>query len=176
MTWTGSALCWLLAALLAAVYFGTAAAPPPANDLPGVMAVATPLPSDRGYEIDAAALRSVEVRRGERAVMLERGDQAWKVVQPVDRTIPGGLVQAFVDQLVDSGESERVANDAANPDYGFDSPQLRVVATDSNGKRLTLVVGTRTPTGTAAYGRVEEDGVVVLVGLNLLYYADLLLG
>ncbi|MEW6268973.1 MAG: DUF4340 domain-containing protein [Thermodesulfobacteriota bacterium] len=175
MTWKGSFVCWLVAALLAAVYVGTADEPPAARDLPGV-APRTPVPRERGYEIDPAALRSVEVRRGERAVLLERGDRAWKVVEPADRTIPGGLVQAFVDQLVDGGESERVADDAANPAYGFESPQLQVTATDSRGKRLTLVVGTRTPTGTAAYGRIEEDGIVVLVGLNLLYYADLLLG
>lgn len=175
MTWKGSALCWLVAALLAAFYYATAEGPPPSRELPGVTPIAAP-PRERGYEIDAAALRSVEVRRGERAVVLERADRAWKVVEPADRAIPGGLVQAFVDQLVDGGASERVADDAGNPDYGFDSPQLLVMATDVSGKSLTLVVGSRTPTGTAAYGRVDEQGVVVLVGLNLLYYADLLLG
>ncbi|HEY8515048.1 MAG TPA: DUF4340 domain-containing protein [Candidatus Binatia bacterium] len=175
MTWKGSFYCWLVAALLAVLYVGTAHEPPAQHELPGV-APHTPEPSERGYEIDPASLRSVELRRGERTVVLERGERSWKVIEPADRTIPGGLVQAFVDQLVDSGDGERVAEDAANPAFGFDNPQLQVTATTSDGERLTLVVGARTPTGTAAYARIEEDGGVVLVGLNLLYYADLLLG
>ena len=39
---------------------------------------------------------------------------------------------------------------------------------------MPITVGEQTPTGTAAYARREGGGPVLLVGLNLLYYADLL--
>jgi hypothetical protein len=176
VTWTRAAACWLVAVVLAVAYL--AGEPSRAPEVGPAQAVApTPVPAaERAYTLDATALRTVELRRGDESVLLERHDGGWAVKHPTDRTIPGGLVQAFVDQLVDGGEGERVAEESRNPAFGFAAPQLRVIATDAAGKPFTLVVGAATPTGTAAYGRIEEEGAVVLVGRNLLYYADLLLG
>ncbi len=175
MTWRRAAACWLLAALLAIAYVvDERRAPSGEERLP---AAAPPAPAaERAYTIDASALSTVELQRGDASVVLERRDSGWAVKHPTSRSIPSGLVQAFVDQLVDGGEAERVADSADNPAFGFATPQLRVIATDAAGKPFTLVIGAPTPTGTAAYGRIEEEGSVVLVGRNLLYYADLLLG
>ena len=174
MTWPRALLCWLVAALCAALYLVAAQRPTPVA-APGMLP--TPAPAaERGYELDAARLDRVELRRGDATVVLARDGDRWKVVAPTDRTIPGGLVQAFVDQLVDSGHGERIAEDAHNAAFGFASPELRIDASEAGGKRLSLVVGARTPAGTAAYALIEQQGLVVLVGLNLLYYGNLLLG
>ena len=174
MTWPRALLCWLAAALCAALYFAAGPRPAPTPDR---MALPTPAPAaERGYELDAAKLSRVEVRRGDARVVLERDGDRWRVAAPTDRSIPAGLVQAFVDQLVDSGHGERIADDGHNAAFGFATPELRIDAGDAGGKRLSLVVGARTPAGTAAYALVEQQGIVVLVGLNLLYYANLLFG
>jgi len=181
VTWARALLCWLAAGLLALVYLGSAPAPAPAP-MPKQVAAAAPAPAASpaeslpGYVLDPATLARVEVRRGETAVVLARAGDRWQVQVPTDRVIPGGLVQAFVDQLVDSGHGERIAEDPQDPAFGFTTPQVVIETTDQGGARLRLVVGAPTPTGAAAYALLEPDGRVVLLGRNLLYYADLLLG
>lgn len=195
MTWTRAALCWLAALLLGIVVLASRPAEESGQpDLPAGQDVGAPAPvaggvagapapaaapaPEPGYVIDSATLARVEVRRGDATVVLERGESGWKVAVPTDRVIPSGLVQAFVEQLVDSGRGERIGEigdgggDAA---FGLAKPALTIDAS-GGGQQLRLAIGVRTPAGTAAYALVEEHGRVVLVGLNLLYYADLLLG
>lgn len=190
MTWSRALLCWLVAGVLLVVLRATEPVPPAplitaasgepaAADAPGSGATAAPAPEatpQRAYELDAAKLVRVEVRRGDRTVILEQADGRWKVVQPTDRVIPYGLVQAFVEQLVDSGHGERISDDAKDAAFGFATPNARIEAESQGGARLSLVLGTRTPAGTAVYALEEHDGRVVTVGLNLQYYVDLLLG
>lgn len=190
MTWGQALACWLVAALLLVVLRVTAPpAPPPviaqaAADAPAPADGAPSAPSEsaavsepqRGYVIDPAQLTRIEVRRGERTVILEQGEGRWKVVQPTDRVIPYGLVSAFVEQLVDSGHGERISDDASDPAFGFAAPTTTIDAQSADGARLTLALGGRTPAGTAVYALEEHDGRVVSVGLNLLYYVDLLMG
>jgi len=185
VTWARAALCWAVALLLGLVVLASA----PKDDVSGpssedATSVVAPAPTaaaqaapeaQPGYVLDPAKLARVEVRRGDGTVILERAGERWKVAEPTDRTIPYGLVQAFVQQLVDSGQGERIGDDARDPAFGLEAPQLTIAASGGD-EQLTLAIGARTPTGTAAYALVEQQGRVVLVGLNLLYYADLLLG
>jgi hypothetical protein len=182
VTWTRAALCWLLAILLGLAVLASGPAEETGSEaVLADRAAAAPDPAAGaaeaapGYRLDGATLDRVEVRRGDGLVVLERGEAGWKVVAPTDRVIPPGLVQAFLDQLVDSGHGERIAEDAQDAAFGLGDPVL-IIDASGGGQRLRLAVGARTPAGTAAYALVEEDGRVVLVGLSLLYYADLLLG
>lgn len=178
MSWGRALWCWIVAIALGGVYVVTQPEPAPTP-----LAMATvPAPvatagTEQAYELDAKALQRVEVRRGTAAVTLESVDGRWQVAaSPAQRTIPAGLVQAFIDQLVDSGHGERVGEDPADSAYGLEGATLRIDAIEKSGQRLSLVVGAKTPTGTAAYALLEPQGVVILVGLSLVYYADLLLG
>ena len=190
MTWSRALLCWLVAGVLLVALRATepgAPAPivtgadgePSAADAPARGPSVVPEPAatpQRAYELDPAKLARIEVRRGDRTVILEQADGRWKVAQPTDRVIPYGLVQAFVEQLVDSGHGERISDDAKDAAFGFATPNARIEAESQGGARLSLVLGTRTPAGTAVYALEEHDGRVVTVGLNLQYYVDLLLG
>jgi hypothetical protein len=182
VTWARAAACWVLAAILLLVLRATA--PSPEADPATAPDVATAEPAaspdddaaQKAYDVDLARLDRVEVRRDDRVVVLERTGEAWKVVTPTDRVIPPGLVQAFVQQLADSGHGERIGDDASDPAFGLAAPGTHIEAWSDDGSRLRLAVGARTPAGTSAYALVEPDHRVVLLGLNLLYYADLLLG
>jgi hypothetical protein len=186
MTWSRALLCWLVAGALLVVLRVTEPAPPPpvitvasGEAAPASAASAAPAPSatpPHAYDLDAAKLVRVEVRRGDKTVLLEQGDGRWKVVEPTDRAIPPGLVQAFVAQLADSGHGERIADAPNDPAFGFATPTAHIDAQSQGGARLSLALGARTPAGTAVYALEEHDGRVVTVGLNLLYYVDLLMG
>ncbi|HZR83283.1 MAG TPA: DUF4340 domain-containing protein [Candidatus Binatia bacterium] len=122
-----------------------------------------------------APVQLVELRRGEDVVAWERReDGGWRVTAPAGRAIPAGLLDAFNEQLLAVGIGERFEGDANDPAFGFQHPTLRITVVGEDGRRVMLVVGDRTPTGTSAYARREGGDAVVLVGLNLLYYADLL--
>lgn len=193
MTWSRALLCWLVAGVLLVVVRVTEPPPPPPvlapaagdpssappapgpDDAPSVAPEPAATPQ-RAYDLDAAKLTRIELRRGDRTVILEQSDGRWKVVVPTDRVIPPGLVQAFVEQLVDSGHGERIADAPSDPAFGFADPTARIDADSQGGGRLSLALGARTPAGTAVYALEERDGRVVSVGLNLLYYVDLLLG
>lgn len=180
MTWSRALLCWLVAGALLVVLRVTERPPPP----PVITAAAGEAASEaapaatpqHAYDLDAAKLVRVEVRRGDKTVVLEQSDGRWKVVAPTDRVIPPGLVLAFVEQLVDSGHGERIADAPNDPAFGFATPTAHIDARSQGGGSLSLALGARTPAGTAVYALEEHDGRVVTVGLNLLYYVDLLMG
>lgn len=199
MTWSRALLCWLIAAVLLVVLRVTEPPPPsPVIDDASTVATAAAGQDDaaaparaasaastpattppRAYELDASRLTRVEVRRGDRTVILTQADGRWQVVEPTDRVIPPGLVQALVEQLVDSGHGEHIADGAdkvQDAAFGFATPTARIDADTRDAPRLSLVLGARTPAGTAVYALDERNGRVVSVGLNLLYYVDLLLG
>jgi hypothetical protein len=177
LSWAKAGLCWLAAAILGAIYLAGGLAGRTAEDaqVPGLRPddvagpVETPPPSDLPEPVQA-----IEIRRGEDVVAWERDGERWRVTAPAGKSVPGGLLGAFVEQLDALRFAERFEGDAADPAFGLHEPGLRIAVVGADGERVMLVVGARTPTGTAAYGRREDGGPVVLVGLNLLYYADLL--
>jgi hypothetical protein len=169
MSWTRAAVYWLVALALAAIYVGgedavrTASAPS-----------ATPTPLADRTEVPLP-LKRIEVRRDDVVIAWERRPEgAWTVVEPAGTSIPAGLLDAFAEQVATISAGEHFDGDADDPAFGLERPGLRIALVGEDGRTLALVVGERTPTGTAAYARREGGGPVLLVGLNLLYYSDLL--
>jgi Domain of unknown function (DUF4340) len=172
MSWLRVAVYWGAALLLAAVYLLGGGRNPdagmprtaPAADRP---AASTQIPTP---------VRLVELERGGALVAWERPEAggAWRVTSPPGRAIPPGLLEAFVDQLAAVSKGEHFEAGADDPAFGLEHPGLRISVVGEDGRKVELVVGDRTPTGTAAYARSVAGGPVFLVGLNLLYYTDLL--
>jgi len=119
----------------------------------------------------------IRISRGDLAVAWRReADATWKVEAPAGKSIPPGLLAAFAEQLDAVREGERLEAPGPDADFGLDHPSLRIEWSGPGDRRGTILVGGRTPTGTAWYGRVGADGAVRIVGSNLVYYADLVLG
>ena len=170
MSWGRALAVWLVAGLLIAVCVADLqrVAPPtpaavPAVQPTGPAAVELPHPA-----------RAIEIRRGQEVVAWERAENGWHVTAPAGRAIPGGLLDAFAEQLASIGLGEHFDGAGGDQAFGLDSPKLRIAVVGEDGRRAALIVGERTPTGTSAYARREEGGAVLLVGLNLVYYSDLL--
>lgn len=171
MSWGRALGTWLVAALLIALYVVdlqrvTPPEPPavPLAQASGTAQVELPHPA-----------RAIEIRRGSEVVAWERnGEKGWRVTAPAGHAIPVGLLDAFTEQLAAIGLGEHFDGVGGEAAFGLDRPTLRIAVVGEDGRRAALLVGERTPTGTSAYARREEGGAVLLVGLNLLYYADLL--
>jgi hypothetical protein len=173
MSWRNAAACWLLALLLGAVYWLDSRGDP-ARPLAREKAAATPAP-EPAYALDVATIASVELERAGKRIRLARRGAGWEVEDPAGAAVSPGLLDALVAQLVDGAAGERVAVGPRDlGSFGLAKPSLAITATERGGRRVTLAIGDRDPTETAAYGRVAETGEVLLVGVNLLTYADLL--
>lgn len=170
MSWSRALLCWLVAAAIGALWLA---------DLrrdAGRGAVLVPHASESAAGVSLPRQpRLVELRRGDTLVAWERtGEGRWRVTAPAGRAIPAGLLDAFVEQLAALANAERLDGNASDPAFGLVGSTLLVATVGEDGRRAEIRIGDRTPTGTAAYARLEPGGPVLLVGLNLLYYADLL--
>ena len=107
------------------------------------------------YEIERKSVAAVEVRRGDRVVRWSARAGVGASTSPTGASISRGLLDAFVDQLVDGAANERLDGERI-ADTGLDRPSLHVRVDETDGGHLTLVIGARTPTATAVYGKVEE--------------------
>jgi hypothetical protein len=175
VSWRSAALCWVLAVVLGSAYFLASPSRPVEPPLPvsPAMAPQAEAPGPPAYELERKNVAAVEVRRGDRIVRWSAMDGGWRIDEPKGASISRGLLDAFVDQLVDGAANERLDGEKI-ADTGLDRPSLHVRVDQTDGRRLTLVIGERTPTATAVYGKVDETDTVFVAGLNLLTYAELL--
>ena len=54
--------------------------------------------------------------------------------------------------------------------YGLDNPQAKATVTNTDGKKLTVLVGNMMPSNTAYYVMIEGDGTVYGVEKDYLYF------
>lgn len=174
MSWRAALACWGGALLLAVAYVLSGPAEVEQAPLPrSPAAVASPgLPA---YEVVRERIAAVEARRGDDVVRWTPAGAGWRIEAPPGAAIPAGVLDALVEQLVDGAVNERL-DDArlSEQELGLARPSFTLRVEQVDGEAVTLVIGERTPTATALYGRVEETGTVFVAGLSLLTYADLL--
>jgi len=163
MGWRHVCVYVVLAALLATLSWLTAPPPPPPpsqstpRTAPGLAV--------RELTVDAHGARVRAVRSGER----------WQVVEPPGAAVTSDLVSALLGAVLDT-RAEPVAAAAADQlsEFGLDQPTARITMTREDGPPVTLLLGAANPAETGIYGRLEGNPQVVLLGLNVRYYVDLL--
>ena len=164
MPWTRALLYVLVSAVLVAVYTATAPPPPPSP------ASAPPPPDAPTPSIDTLRLEA----RG-RMVRAARDAGQWQVVEPTGATIPGDLIAALIAAVLET-PADPVTTDPERPaDFGLDTPWARLSFGRPNGAPVTLVLGSANPAETGVYGQLEGNPQVMLLGLNVRYYIDLVL-
>jgi hypothetical protein len=101
----------------------------------------------------------------------------WEVVDPAGVRVPSDLLHAIVDALLDVHATSVVRGSPppqAEIEFGLDRPRARLTLSDGSS-RTTLQLGSPNPARTAVYARREGHPEVLLLGLNVQYYVDLLL-
>jgi len=168
VTWRSVAVYWVLAALVGANFYATwlehrpvAALP---EERPPVM-----------VDVPANQIDSATIRFGSQVLVFRRQDGRWTLVEPAGLDVSADLIEALVDTVTSTPPVEVLADVPESLEqYGLDRPPA-VVELASGGTRVaTLQFGVRNPTRTAAYARSVDGGTVYLVGLNALYYIELI--
>lgn len=160
MSWTRAFAYVALAALLAtALWLTTPPAPAP------------PSPSSARPGPDILA---VAVSAGPRRVEARRVDGRWQVAGPHADTVTSDLVDALLAAILDAPAEPVAADGEQRADFGLDQPVARVELTRREGRPVTLLVGRANPAETGVYGQLEGNPQIVLMGLNVRYYIDLM--
>jgi hypothetical protein len=166
MTWRRAALYWVILLGLYA-YDHAAGRDTPASETPPVRAAFLGIAADR---IDA-----FEVRRATSVVQCRRVDGRWKVIEPADRAAPADLIEALVASVTELPEVEVVADSSARlADFGLQEPQSEMTLRGAGHTLARVRLGAQNPAGTAVYAQRDDSPMVVLVGLNVRYYENLL--
>ncbi len=166
MTWRRALLYWgcfvALGAYYAAVLYQPA--PPPAAHL-------TRMPF---INVPEERIEGLELRRGDALVRCRRVDGRWQVVEPPGSTVPSDLVTALVASVTQVPDVEVVEEAAADlPQFGLDPPMSQLTLSSSGAAPIVVRIGNRNPSSTAVYAQRDDSRQVLLIGLNVRYYEDL---
>lgn len=106
----------------------------------------------------------------------ERRDGQWRVLEPAGAPVPSDLIAAMIATLTELPPVQIVplTQDGAAGDFGLDARAVRLTLGDG-AEQTRLQLGARNPSQTAVYARREGAEDVVLVGVNVQYYVDLLI-
>jgi hypothetical protein len=163
MSWLHAFAYLAAAAVLGAVYLVTAPLPAPPPSPAGSAA--------RG----AGGIDAIRLEADGRTVRARRSGGQWEVIEPAGAAIPADLLSALVSAVLEtpaepvSSGTDRVA------EFGLESPSARVIFERPGAPPVTLSLGDANPAQTGVYGRLEGNPQVVLLGLNVRYYIDLVL-
>lgn len=159
MSWRRALAYVVLAALLVvAVWATTPPAPPPAP----------PPPTQRGPEIVA-----VTVTAGDRQVVAHRVAGRWQVEAPHGEAVTSDLVDALLAAVLDA-PAEPVASSGPLDEFGLAHPFARIELTRREARPVTVLVGNTNPSDTGVYGQLAGNPQVLLMGLNVRYYVELM--
>src|SRR5215470_17422082 len=89
--------------------------------------------------------------------------------------VPSDLIAALVSAVLDT-PAEPIAGDADRlSEFGLDAPSARVTFDRPDAPSVTLSLGRTNPAETGVYARLDGNPQIVLLGLNVRYYVDMVL-
>lgn len=169
MRWRQVILLWIVCAALGAQWWLVERVRTPPLD-PDAM------PRARFLDVRMADVAAIRLERSGRRLVIRRDGGYWRVVEPAGVAVPSDLVAAFMDALVTAEEIEQVPSTTGDVrTFGFDDDAGRVELTMTGAPPAVVLLGGENPTGTAVYARRANGPGIVMIGRNVLYYAQLLL-
>jgi Domain of unknown function (DUF4340) len=111
-------------------------------------------------QLDSAAITKLELKNkdAQPIVLGKNGSGTWQITQPKPLLTDQSAVSSALSTL-SSLNSERLVENRISDGkpYGLDPPALEVDVTEKDNKTQKLLIGDRTPTGSAVYAMLEGD-------------------
>ncbi len=127
-------------------------------------------------EVDAGDVQALTIESQGTTVRCVRDGERWRAEVPAHAAVPSDLVTAMIDQLTQVPDVEVVDETGQRAaQFGLAPPQGSIRLRLRSGRTVGVDLGGRNPAQTAVYGRVQGSPRIVLVGLNILYYEQLIL-
>lgn len=154
--WSTLALVLILAGLGGYIYFVDSKAPAAGVEV-----------KDKVFTVEADAIREMRVTSGDQTTVLAKGDDGWKVTEPVAADADATEASSLVTN-VSSAEINRVVEENASDlgPYGLASPRVRI-GFKTDGASGELLLGDTTPTQGDVYAMKADDKRVFLVSSYL---------
>ena len=169
MNWRSTITYWVLAALFGAYFLVVEKRPAPRSEMQ--------MARERVLGVFSDDIAAMTLRRDGKEIRCEVKEKRWVMVKPEGGKVPGDLVAAIVENLTDKQEAEEISAAPKDEDlmaFGFNEQSPIVELETKDGKKLTVKLGARNPTQTAIYAQTSVSPKVLLVGVNVQYYAELL--
>ena len=168
MPWTRAFAYVAAAVVLAIVYWATA--PPPRRSPTASSersATASPEPN--------LAIDTVRLEVSGRTISARREGEQWEIVEPAGATVPSDLIAALVSAVLETPALPVTSDANSLTEFGLDKPSARLTFGRPGDTAVTLSLGGTNPAATGIYGQLEGKSQVILLGLNVRYYIDLVL-
>lgn len=169
MTWRSTLVFWVLFGLLGSYYVALESKARPVSE--------ARLARERVLSVYADEVTAITLRRDGKEVRCERQDKRWQIVKPQAAKAPADLISALIENLTERQEAEGISA-APKPEelqaFGLADPFTVLDLELTGGKAASVKLGARNPPQTAIYAQTSLSPRVLLVGLTVQYYTDLL--
>jgi hypothetical protein len=169
LTWRSTVAYWVLFAALGAYYLVIERRPPPPSEMQRAR--------EKVLNVFSDEVTAITLRRDGKEIRCERRDKRWQIVKPQNAKVAPDLISALVENLTDKQEAEEIT---AKPrpeelqSFGLTASSAEVEIEVAGGKRMSVKLGGANPPHTAIYAQTNFSPRILLVGVNVQYYADLL--
>ncbi len=169
MTWRSTVAFWALFAALGTYYLQFERKPPPPSEMQRAR--------EKVLNVFSDEVVALTLRRNGKEIRCERHEKRWQIVKPQNAKVTPDLISALVENLTDKQEAEEITAKPRPEDlqaFGLNTASPEVEIELAGGKRMSVKLGGANPPHTAIYAQTNSSPRVLLVGVNVQYYADLL--
>src|SRR5581483_1430111 len=106
-------------------------------------------------------------KTGEEVVLAKNASGKWEMTAPKQLPVDQEAVTSMMSTLSSLNSDRLVEAKSTNLEqYGLTQPALTVTITKKDGKTQELLIGDDTPTGSAAYAKLETDPRIFTLATN----------
>ena len=171
MTWTRAVLYLAIWGVLSAYYVWFERSPQTPGTSPEPSAQENRLVPFRAEAVTRLSLDAHGTR-----LRCELRDGQWSIIEPAGAPVPADLIAAIVATLTELPPVDVVPPTAGAraAEFGLEEHSVRLTLGTAR-EEVRLQLGARNPSQTALYARRDGEEEIVLVGLNVQYYVNLLI-
>jgi len=115
------------------------------------------------FRLSPQQITKLEVNQDDKKLALERRNQQWYIVEPLQGLADTDKVDQMLDTLTRLKPGKREKQDLTNPDYGLDKPVLTVTFHTTAGQATTVKLGAQTPAGGEHFATITGRSELYLI-------------